>query len=156
MRPDDIVRQPSAAIFNITMLVAGAMIVVAAVLLYRARAGLVAALPVALLGLGMFGVGLFPGNTVMAVHQLVSLVTFLSGGLAAILTARLQVRPLRPVQAALGGIALVFLLGYTFFGELAVFSELGEGGVERWIVYPVALWMVVLGSGLCAAHAGSR
>ena len=29
-----------------------------------------------------------------------------------------------------------------------------EGGVERWIVYPVVLWMVILGSGLAvrASH----
>ena len=62
MRPEDIVRQPSAAIFNITMIVAGALIVVAAVLLYRSRARLLAILPVAGLGLGMIGVGVFPGN----------------------------------------------------------------------------------------------
>lgn len=156
MRPDDVVRQPSAAIFNTTMLVAGLLTVVAALLLYRARAGLVAVLPVAAVGLGMVGVGLFPGNTVMAVHQLVSLATFLGGGLAAILTARLQVRALRPVQIALGATALAFLLGYTFFGGLAVFDRLGEGGVERWIVYPVALWMVVLGSGLVAREQAMR
>ena len=47
MRPEDIVRQPSAAMFNITMIVAGALIVVAAVLLYRSRARLLAILPVA-------------------------------------------------------------------------------------------------------------
>ena len=72
MRPENIVRQPSAAIFNTTMIVAGALIAVAAVLLYRSRAGLLASLPVAGLGIGMIGVGFFPGNTVMAVHQLVS------------------------------------------------------------------------------------
>ena len=38
MRPEDVVRQPSAAIFNTTMIVAGALIVTAAVLLYRSRA----------------------------------------------------------------------------------------------------------------------
>jgi hypothetical membrane protein len=151
MRPEDIVRQPSAAIFNTTMIVTGALIAIAAVLLYRSRAGLLATLPVAGLGLGMIGVGLFPGNTVMAVHQLVSIATFLCGGLAAILTARLSARLLRPVHVVLGGIALAFLLGYTFLAELAVFDLLGEGGVERWIVYPVVLWMVIFGAGLAAA-----
>jgi hypothetical membrane protein len=157
MRPEDVVRQPSAAIFNTTMIVAGGFIAVAAVLLYRSRAGLLATVPVAGLGIGMIGVGLFPGNTVMAVHQLVSLVTFLSGSLAAILTARLSSRLLRPVHVVLGGVALAFLLGYTFLGDLAVFDRLGEGGVERWIVYPVVLWIVVLGAGLAgAADAGVR
>ena len=152
MRPEDIVRQPSAAIFNTTMIVAGALIAIAAVLLYRSRAGLLAALPVAGLGIGMVGVGIFPGNTVMAVHQLVSLATFLCGGLAAILTARLSSHALRPVHLLLGAIALAFLLGYTFLGGLAIFDRLGEGGVERWIVYPVVLWTVILGSSLATTR----
>ena len=152
MRPDDVVRQPSAAIFNTTMIVAGGLIAVAAVLLYRSRAGLLATLPVAGLGIGMIGVGVFPGNTVMAVHQLVSLATFLCGSLAAILTARLSSRLLRPVHVVLGGVALAFLLGYTFLGDLAVFDRLGEGGVERWIVYPVVLWIVVLGAELAGGR----
>ncbi|WP_164704631.1 DUF998 domain-containing protein [Blastococcus litoris] len=148
MRPDDLVRQPSAAIFNVTMIVAGALIVTAAVLLHRSRARLLETLPVAGLGIGMIGVGLFPGNTVMAVHQAVSLATFLCGGLAAILTARLSAPALRPVHVVLGGVGLAFLLGYTFLGDLAVFDRLGEGGVERWIVYTVVLWIVVFGAGL--------
>ncbi len=152
MRPEDIVRQPSAAIFNTTMIVTGALIVIAAVLLYRSRAGLLATLPVGALGTGMIGVGVFPGNTVMAVHQLVSIATFLSGGVAAILTARLSPRLLRPVHVVLGAVALAFLLGYTFLGELAVFEWLGEGGVERWIVYPVVLWIVIFGAGLAASR----
>jgi hypothetical membrane protein len=152
MRPEDIVRQPSAAIFNTTMIVAGAFIAIAAVLLYRSRAGLLATLPVAGLGIGMIGVGVFPGNTVMAVHQLVSIATFLCGGVAAILTARLASRALRPVHVVLGGVALAFLFGYTFLPDLAIFDRLGEGGVERWIVYPVVLWIVIFGAGLAASR----
>jgi len=156
MRPEDIVRQPSAAIFNTTMIVAGLLIAGAAVLLYRSRAGLLATVPIAALGIGMVGVGFFPGNTVMAVHELVSLATFLSGGLAAILAARLLPRVLRPVSLLLGSVALAFLVGYTFLGDLAVFDRLGEGGVERWIVYPVVLWIVVLGTGLAATAPDRR
>jgi hypothetical membrane protein len=153
MRPEDIVRQPSAVIFNTTMIVAGTLILGAAILLYRCRAGLSATLAVAGLGAGMVGVGVFPGNTVMAVHQLVSIATFLCGGLAAIATARLAPRALRPVHIVLGGIALAFLIGYTVLGDLTVFDRLGEGGVERWIVYAVVLWIVVFGAGLAASRA---
>jgi hypothetical membrane protein len=152
MRPENIVRQPSAAIFNTTMLVAGALIAVAAVLLYRSRAGLLASIPVAGLGLGMIGVGIFPGNTVMAVHQLVATAAFLSGGLAAILTARLSSRALRPVHLVLGTAALAFLLSAVFLEGLPVLDRLGEGGVERWIIYPVVLWTVVLGAGLASSR----
>lgn len=151
MRPEDTVRQPSAAIFNTTMIASGVLVVIAAILLYRSCAGLVATLPVAGLGIGMVGVGIFPGNTVMAVHQLVSIATFLCGGVAAILTARHSSRMLRPVHVVLGGIALAFLIGYTVLGEWALFVRLGEGGVERWIVYPVVLWIVIFGAGLASA-----
>ncbi|RBY87721.1 DUF998 domain-containing protein [Blastococcus sp. TF02A-30] len=150
MRPDDVVRQPSAAIFNVAMVVIGAAIAVAAGLLARSRVRTSAWLPLAGLGLGMVLVGFFPGNTIMGVHQLVSLLAFVSGGLAAVLTARLLPRPLRPVQVVLGIVALGFLLGYELLGELAFFEELGEGGTERWIVYTVSLSLVVLGSGLAA------
>lgn len=152
MRPDDVVRQPSAAIFNVTMMVAGAAIAAAAALLARDGVRAAAFLPVAGLGVGMLLVGVFPGNTGMAVHQLVAMLAFVSGGLAAILTARLLPRALRPVQVVLGAIALAFLLGYQILGGLALFEELGEGGTERWIVYPVALSLVVLGTGLVAAR----
>lgn len=150
MRPDDVVRQPSAAIFNTVMVGAGAAIAVAAVLLARSRVRPSASLPVAGLGIGMVLVGVFPGNTVMVVHQLVSLLAFVSGGLAALLTARLLPRPLRPVQRALGAVALAFLLGYQLLGGLAFFDALGEGGTERWIVYPVSLSLVVLGTALAS------
>jgi hypothetical protein len=32
-------------------------------------------------------------------------------------------------------------------------AELGEGGLERWIVYPIALWLVAFGSYLMAIPA---
>jgi hypothetical membrane protein len=150
MRPDDVVRQPSAAIFNAAMVAAGAAIAVAAGLLGRGGARRSAYLSLGGLGVGMVLVGVFPGNTVMLVHQLVSLLAFVSGGLAAVLTARLLPRPLRPVQTVIGVAALAFLLGYQLFGELALYDALGEGGTERWIVYPVALSLVVLGSALAS------
>ncbi|MQA34361.1 DUF998 domain-containing protein [Modestobacter roseus] len=151
MRPTDVVRQPSAAIFNAAMITAGLAIGTATALLSRAGARLSAVLPLGALSVGMVGVGLFPGNTIMAVHQLVALLAFLGGGVAAMRTAGLVARPLRPVLVLLGAVALAFLLGYELFGGFTVFEALGEGGVERWIVYPVALALVVLGTGLAAA-----
>ncbi|WP_409329847.1 DUF998 domain-containing protein [Trujillonella humicola] len=152
MRPDDVVRQPSAAVFNVTMVVAGLLIAAAALLLARAAARRSAVVPVGLLGLGCVGVGLFPGNTVMAVHEVVSLVAFLSGALAVLLTAPLSPRALRPVHAVLGAVSLAMLVGYYLFPDRALFDALGEGGVERWIAFPVLLWLLVLGSALAAGR----
>jgi hypothetical membrane protein len=150
MRPENVVRQPSAAVFNVTMIAAGLAITAASGLLARTRVRMWAVLPIAGLGVGMVLVGVFPGNTVMAVHQWVALLAFISGGLAAILTSRLLPRVLRPVQVLLGVVALVSWVGYSFARGLPLFQQLGEGGAERWIVYPVALSLVVLGSVLAA------
>ena len=46
-------------------------------------------------------------------------------------------------------------LGVLFL-EWAPVAALGEGGIERWIVYPVVLWLVAFGSYLLAAAAGQR
>jgi hypothetical protein len=35
-------------------------------------------------------------------------------------------------------------------------AELGEGGIERWIVYPIVLWLVAFGSYLLALDRGHQ
>ena len=54
----------------------------------------------------------------------------------------------------LGAIALgATVLGLDAFRSWWPMVELGEGGLERWIVYPVVLWLVAFGSYLMAAPA---
>jgi hypothetical membrane protein len=69
MRPDNIVRQPSAMIFNLTMILAGLTFVISARLLHREGNGRRLTVPLALLGAGMIGVGFVPGNH-LALHTL--------------------------------------------------------------------------------------
>jgi hypothetical protein len=92
----------------------------------------------------------------MAVHELVSMLAFVGGGLAALLTIRFQVPALRPLQVLLGGASLGVLGGYLVLGDVGVFQRLGEGGVERWVVYPVVLWLLLLGSSLAARTPADR
>jgi len=92
--PDGVVLQPSAAIFDTTMIVAGLLIVAGA---YLARRVVVrpVTVPLALLGIGVLGV------------------------------------------AALGS-----LVAATLWIDWRPVAELGEGGIERRIAYPVVLWLV--------------
>ncbi len=46
-----------------------------------------------------------------------------------------------------GDISLV-LFSYIFMGDNSPFMELGEGGLERWVAYPVLLWVLGLGGHL--------
>jgi hypothetical membrane protein len=147
MRPENLVRQPSAAIFNGTMIVAGLAIAMAAYLLHCVGNRRRTTIPVALLGLGMVGVGFFPGNH-LAPHQIFAMTAFVAGGVGAILTATLHRRALRMFHTGLGIIALTALVVGVFLLSWSPVVRLGEGGVERWVVYPVVLWVITLGAAL--------
>jgi hypothetical membrane protein len=145
MRPENVVRQPSAAIFDATMIAAGLCIAAAAVLLHRLGGRRSTTLP--MLGLAAGMVGVVPGYHLTA-HTLLAGVAFLSGCAGAVLTARLQTGALRTVHVVLGVASLCALVGYTLFQHTAAGRALGEGGAERWVAYPIALWLVVLGTSL--------
>jgi hypothetical membrane protein len=151
--PNSVVPQPSAAIFDLTMLVTGAMIALGACFAYRALRRKAVLIPTALLGVGVFGVGVFP-LTNPTPHTLFSFTAFLAGGIAMLLSARVTRAPFRHLWSVLGIVALVATaLALDAFRAWAPMAELGEGGLERWIVYPVVLWLVAFGSYLMATPA---
>ncbi|HPR66147.1 MAG TPA: hypothetical protein PLM24_03325, partial [Methanothrix sp.] len=51
----------------------------------------------------------------------------------------------RELSAGLGGIALLNLALFFALGMDSPFMELGIGGLERWVAYPVVLWTVGFG-----------
>jgi hypothetical membrane protein len=57
--PNSLIYQPSNTIFNITMLISGALIGLSAYFLSRAKRDSLFAIPQALFAAGVFGVGLF-------------------------------------------------------------------------------------------------
>ena len=151
--PNSVVLQPSAAIFDITMLVTGAMILAGAWFAYRALRRKAVLIPTALLGVGTLGVGVFP-LTHPAPHTLFAFTAFLAGGFAIVLSSRVTTAPFRYLWTALGAIALgATVLALDAFRSWAPMVELGEGGLERWIVYPIVLWLVAFGSYLMAPAA---
>jgi hypothetical membrane protein len=145
--PNSVILQPSATIFDVSMIVAGLMIVVGAFFVHRAFARKAVTIPLALFGIGAIGVGVFPGNH-LAPHQLFAMTAFISGGVAAVLAAKVLVAPLRQMSVVIGVISLVSFVLAMFMLEWAPVAELGEGGIERWIVYPAVLWLTVFGGAL--------
>lgn len=143
--PNSIIRQPSARIFNGTMLVSGALVIAGAVGLRMSRLPKKAWVPLALLGLGTFGVGVFPGDRA-PMHGLFAMLAFVSGGLAAVMLAWVLRAPLRWMSLAFGAVTLGTLVIAMFEDATPLWDELGDGGIERWIVYPVALWLVLTGA----------
>lgn len=153
--PDSVTHQPSAAIFNGTMLVSGAMILAAAYFLRRASMPKKTWVTAGLLGLGVFGVGVFPGNY-SGIHPLFALLAFVSGGLAGVLAAASLPAPFRYVSAILGATALGSLVIAMAGDATPLVDELGDGGIERWVAYPVVLWLVAFGGYLAGRGSGAQ
>jgi hypothetical membrane protein len=119
-----VILHPSSYIFNATMLLTGAMILIGAWFTHRALHRRVVTIPTGLLGLGTLGVGIFPGN----------------------------IHPWHPIFALLGVVSLAFTVAGVFLPEWGPFARLELGGVERWMVYPVVLWLVGFGGFLTASR----
>jgi len=157
--PNPVIHEPSATIFNTTMLVTGAMVVLSAYLLYRTmdRRGFPFAL--AVFGFGAFGVGVFPGN-VTPWHGIFALLTFFSGGITVVLSSRAVSRPFSFLCGLFGGISLVVLVSVFVYGLIvggpSPLEPLGPGGIERWVVYPLIIWLPAFGGYLLADSGDSE
>jgi len=137
--------QPAAAVLDTTLVVGGLLIIGGAYAIHRVLDKRVfpSALPllIALAGIGSVGVGVF-NETFGIIHWLLSALTFIAGGLAAIAAFSQQKAPLRYFSVILGIIALVFAIGPYMTPAVAF---LGVGGAERWVVYPLVLWLIGFG-----------
>jgi hypothetical membrane protein len=152
--PNSVVLEPSATIFDISMALVGTLVMAGSWFVYRAYGRLSVTVPMAMLGVGALGVALFPGYTGEP-HAIVSMVTFVSGGIAAITAARVTQAPFRYLSAGLG-IATLVVLGSSFLGDASPLAPLGIGGIERWIAYPVVLWLTASGGYLCGRTGGGH
>jgi hypothetical membrane protein len=104
-----------------------------------------------LLGIGVLGVGIFPGN-IHPWHPIFADTAFLAGGLAVLLSSRVTPQPVRTIFAVMGAVSLLFTVAGVFLAEWGPFARLELGGVERWMVYPVVLWLVGFGGFLTASR----
>jgi hypothetical membrane protein len=138
---------PSAMIFNSSVFLMGLLILIGAYFVQRAFNFKLLTLLLILTAIGAMGVGVFTENYVN-VHWIVSLIAFLFGGLSSIASSRLLKRPFSVIAVILGLMAL---------GALGLFAaqtylDLGAGGMERMIVYPILLWGAGFGGYLLANH----
>jgi len=147
--PEGLVLQPSATIFDVTMIVSGGLVLGAAAGLQAGLGRMSVTLAVAAVGVGALGVGIFPGNT-GGIHALFAMLTFIGGGIAAIVTARVTQPPFRLLSALLGIIALATLGSYVLLGDGSPLAGLGIGGIERWVAYPIVIWVIAFGGYLSA------
>jgi hypothetical membrane protein len=136
----------TAALFNGSLILIGALNILAGSFLCRSGLGRWSTTPFLLGGLGAVGAGLVPLDK-GDLHGLFALAAFVLFNVEAIVAARLARGPMRAISIMSGVIGLLFvaLMVVGDSGNPAVFGPIGHGGAERMIVYPVMLWMLVFG-----------
>lgn len=143
-------QQLSAAIFDYTMIGAGLMVIAATWFVHKIFKKYLTTLPMTILGIGLAGVGGFPGHIVPC-HGIFALIVFIAGGIAAISSYKIVNAPLRYIFVCFGVIALVLLSFQKYF-----IPTLGVGGAERWLFYPVVFWITGMGTYLLGIKDGHK
>jgi hypothetical membrane protein len=109
-----------------------------------------------LLGAGLVGIAVFPGNVELW-HPLFALLAFVAGSITVVMSRKVLPAPTRYFAAALGVIALIAtVFGLEAFESWGLQPAIGIGGTERWIAYPVLLWLVMFGTALMTQPAEQR
>ena len=147
--------EPSAAVFNPSIILFGLLFTAGAYFVQKTFGKRSLSVIVALSGLGALLVGFFPENTLVisgvpVIHTIAALMSFIFGGLGAIISYRVTKAPFRYFSVVLGMaslLALVLFLSTASFG----FLGLGVGGMERMIVYPTLVWTICFGGYLMAS-----
>ena len=101
--PQGLVTQPSAMIFDTTMLIAGVLLLAGAFALWRLYRHRVLTVVSTLFGAGAFLVGIFPGNTTP--HPVVAMIAFVFSALTAIVVFKVTSATV-PVHVTVGGPAV--------------------------------------------------
>ena len=141
-----IIQQPSATIFDLTLITVGLLSLLSAYLIYLVRKDRLFTIVFCLFGAGVLGAGLLP-ESFGQVHLLVSIVAFSFGPVSAIVTYRLVKSPFKFLAGVLGITALAFFLGSAVVpASVAYNSALGVGGLEGMVAYPILIWEMGLGS----------
>ena len=145
---------PLHATMNLSFITFGITMALGSLLIYqefRKNVGsLVGFSAMAVAGLGTIMVGLFPENTIGALHVLGASGPFLIGNFGMVILGIYLPLPksLRIYTLVLGGIALI-ALGF-FYSKHYV--GLGIGGMERIVAYPQTLWLISFGIYMSRSH----
>lgn len=138
---------PRHALMNASFGLLGTTMVLGSLLIYRefrqGRAAITGFTFMGLAGLGTILVGLFPENSLAALHTVGAALPFFIGNLGmVILGASLDLPKVLKAYTVLSGLislaALVLLLSGHYLG-------LGAGGMERLTAYPQTVWLIVFG-----------
>lgn len=143
--------EPAATIFNTSVILLGILSLAAVYLILKSGGCRLFSACLLLGGVGAIGVGLFPIYSGVA-HGYFTFITFFFGSLAVIFSYRLGLNiPMVIVSMILGLMTLLLIIGNLAFGfNNPLMNYLGIGGTERFVAYPVLLYLTALGGYLAS------
>lgn len=138
--------EPSATIFNISVILLGFLSLASVYLILKSGGCRLFSSCLAISAACAVGVGLFPSYT-GSFHMFFAISAFIFGSLAVLFSYRLGLNiPMVIVSILIGFTALLIIISGGIWGLNNPFIiYLGMGGMERFIVYPILLYLVALG-----------
>ncbi len=137
--------QPSSDIFNASIVLLGIMLLLTAYYLWKGSGPKALSFFEFLSGIGAMGVGIF-NESYGGAHVFFSAFTFFSIGIQALFVFKVAKPPFSYLSALAGVTTLAAIVLYGTDAYLG----LGQGGMERMIVYPVLIGGVAFGGYLMA------
>jgi hypothetical membrane protein len=146
---------PSSIVFNSSAFLFGMLSLIGAYFLPRTIDFRGLTVLLILMAIGAMGVGIFTSAFSTTIHGIVSLMAFGFGSLAAITSYKVSKLPLSAISVILGAMTLgaltLFAAGLVTTGSLTTsvppssefFLGIGPGGMERMIVYPAGIWLIL-------------
>ncbi|MHA1137212.1 MAG: DUF998 domain-containing protein [Candidatus Thorarchaeota archaeon] len=141
---------PTASIYNLSVFMLGAFIVLGTFFLYKAQERKLLPIFLTICGIGAMGVGIFPAN-LQPMHSIFTLLAIMFGAFAAIASYTHMTKPMSIVTAGLGLMSLVLALIFIPylglpFGSTETFIGMAKGSLERWAINPILAWIIAYGS----------
>jgi hypothetical membrane protein len=137
----------NAAIFNASIILYGLLVIAGAYYIQRVFKNRLFASLLAINGIGSLVAGVVALNISFEVHSMFGLIAFVTMVSAAIMSYKFVKSPLSYISIILGAVTLsaivLFMLGQ---GNSDFYLGLGLGGMERFIIYPMALWLLGVGA----------
>ncbi|MGY5860347.1 MAG: DUF998 domain-containing protein [Candidatus Thorarchaeota archaeon] len=141
---------PTALIYNVSVFLMGAFIVLGTFFFYKSTERKVFSILLTLSGIGAMGVGVFPGN-MQPMHSIATLLAIVFGAFAAIASYKHSTKPMSIIGVSLGLMALVLALVFFPYlglptGSTETFLGIAKGSLERWAINPILAWIIAFGS----------
>lgn len=146
---------PTALIYNLSVFMLGAFMVMGAFVLYKSTATKLLPILMTISGIGAMGVGVFPGY-MQPMHSIATLLAIMFGAFAAMASYTYQTKPMSIISLVLGFMSLILSIVFIPYlglptGSTVTFMGMAKGSLERWAINPILAWIIGFGGYLAGS-----